>query len=307
MATVDYVPPRGTVSAWGDSYGNRVDRFLAGIAYLDGQRPSADHRARLLHPDGDRRLGLPRRQADPALDVRHATASGNSAYAGQGNHQLSVADVDGDGTDEIVYGSMAVDDNGGRLWTPARPRRRAARRRPRPGPAGPGGVQGRTRTRASRRRPGWHDAAHRRRSSGACPPTARQRPRRVRRHLSRQRRAPSRWALGRPTACGTPRGTNVSSRKPGSTNFAAWWDGDPLRELLDGTAHRQVRHRPADTRLLTGLRRALQQRHQGDAGRCPADILGDWREEVVWPHGGQHGAADLHARPTPTDARGSSR
>ena len=39
LSTVDYVPPRGTVSSWGDSYGNRVDRFLAGTAYLDGQRP----------------------------------------------------------------------------------------------------------------------------------------------------------------------------------------------------------------------------------------------------------------------------
>lgn len=40
MGTVDYVPARGTVSSWGDSYGNRVDRFLAGTAYLDGSRPS---------------------------------------------------------------------------------------------------------------------------------------------------------------------------------------------------------------------------------------------------------------------------
>jgi hypothetical protein len=37
MSTVNYDPPRGTVSAWGDSYGNRVDRFLAGTAYLDGR------------------------------------------------------------------------------------------------------------------------------------------------------------------------------------------------------------------------------------------------------------------------------
>jgi len=37
---VDYDPPRGNVSSWGDNYGNRVDRFLACIAYLDGQRPS---------------------------------------------------------------------------------------------------------------------------------------------------------------------------------------------------------------------------------------------------------------------------
>lgn len=40
LATTDYVPARGNVSGWGDSYGNRVDRFLAGTAYLDGARPS---------------------------------------------------------------------------------------------------------------------------------------------------------------------------------------------------------------------------------------------------------------------------
>ena len=37
---MNYTPARGTVSSWGDGYGNRVDRFLAGTAYLDGSRPS---------------------------------------------------------------------------------------------------------------------------------------------------------------------------------------------------------------------------------------------------------------------------
>ena len=41
LATTNYVPARGTVGDWGDTYGNRVDRFLAAVAYLDGQRPSA--------------------------------------------------------------------------------------------------------------------------------------------------------------------------------------------------------------------------------------------------------------------------
>ncbi len=40
IATTDYDPPRGVVSDWGDSYGNRVDRFLAAVAYLDGEHPS---------------------------------------------------------------------------------------------------------------------------------------------------------------------------------------------------------------------------------------------------------------------------
>ena len=40
MDTVDYDPPRGNVREWGDSWGNRVDRFLACVAYLDGENPS---------------------------------------------------------------------------------------------------------------------------------------------------------------------------------------------------------------------------------------------------------------------------
>ena len=49
--TIDYTPPRGDVGAWGDAYGNRVDRFLAGVAYLDGEHPSLRHEPRLLHAD----------------------------------------------------------------------------------------------------------------------------------------------------------------------------------------------------------------------------------------------------------------
>ena len=41
----------------------------------------------------------------------------NSTYTGQGNHNLSVGDVDDDGKDEIIYGSCAIDDNGTGLWT----------------------------------------------------------------------------------------------------------------------------------------------------------------------------------------------
>jgi rhamnogalacturonan endolyase len=39
------------------------------------------------------------------------------AYRGQGNHQLSVADVDGDGRDEIIYGAAVIDDNGQGLYS----------------------------------------------------------------------------------------------------------------------------------------------------------------------------------------------
>jgi len=101
---------------WGDGYGNRSDRFLAGTAYLDGQRPSIvmarGYYGRTTVAAWDWR--------DGKLTKRwtfDSATPGNEAFGGQGNHQLSMADVDGDGKDEIVYGSMALDDNGKGLWS----------------------------------------------------------------------------------------------------------------------------------------------------------------------------------------------
>src|SRR5215475_11637095 len=95
MSTVNYDPPRGTVSDWGDSYGNRVDRFLAATAYLDGARPSLiesrGYYTRTVITAWDWRGGK--------LTERwkfDSNVSG-SQYTDQGDHQLSIADVDADG------------------------------------------------------------------------------------------------------------------------------------------------------------------------------------------------------------------
>jgi hypothetical protein len=111
LATVDYVPARGTVSSWGDSYGNRVDRFLATIAYLgNGTKPSAVFQR-----------GYYTRMAITAWDWNGTTLSERWAYDaktsgsecyGQGNHNLSAGDVDFDGYDEIIEGACAVDHTG---------------------------------------------------------------------------------------------------------------------------------------------------------------------------------------------------
>lgn len=123
ITTVDYIPERGNIGAWGgkggngknDNTGNRVDRFTACIAYLDGIHPSVvmcrGYYGRTVLAAWDFK--------DKKLTSRWVfdTKNGANPYSGMGNHGLSVADVDNDGKDEIIYGSMCVDDNGKGLYT----------------------------------------------------------------------------------------------------------------------------------------------------------------------------------------------
>ncbi len=117
LATTTYVPARGNVNDWGDSYGNRVDRFLAGVAYLDGERPSAifarGYYTRMVVAAWDWSDGqLTERWIFDTNDPEY-----DSSWEGQGNHQLSVTDADNDGKHEVVYGAVVIDDDGSGLHT----------------------------------------------------------------------------------------------------------------------------------------------------------------------------------------------
>ncbi|OYP59671.1 hypothetical protein CG709_00340, partial [Lachnotalea glycerini] len=122
LSTAAYLPERGSVSAWGDTYGNRVDRFLSAVAYLDGQTPCAVFcrgyytRAALT---AYCLIDTNQDQIGDTLDVywKFDTNELLEEYdkdiiEAQGNHGLSVNDVDNDGKDEIIYGSLVVDHNG---------------------------------------------------------------------------------------------------------------------------------------------------------------------------------------------------
>ena len=124
LATTRFLPSRDTVSYWGDSYGNRSERYLGCVAFLGNE-------ARLT--DGTRKpvasLVMCRGYYTSAflwavdfdgenLSTRwlHASASAGYGAFGEGAHSQSVADVDGDGFDEIIYGSCAIDHDGSLLY-----------------------------------------------------------------------------------------------------------------------------------------------------------------------------------------------
>ncbi|WUT25561.1 rhamnogalacturonan lyase [Streptomyces sp. NBC_00696] len=278
MSTVDYVPARGTVSSWGDSYGNRVDRFLAGTAYLDGSRPSLimarGYYTRTVIAAWDWRNGAFTRRW--TFDTNSSTNTGKG-YDAQGNHQLAVADVDGDGKDEIVYGSMAVDDNGSGLWTTKNGHGDAMHVGDLD-PSRPGLEEFKVDEDASKPSSWMADA-----KTGAViwsTPANGDNGRGVSGDIWAGSAGAESWSAAE-SGVRNPKGTVVSTRKPSSTNFLSWWDGDPVRELLDAT-HIDKYGTTADTRLLTasGV-------HSNNSTKATptlsGDILGDWREEAVWP------------------------
>jgi hypothetical protein len=142
METVDYEPGRTDDGLrWGDyamsriEPGNRVDRFLSGVAYLSERgRPSAIFargyytRSTIAAYDWDGRHLTQRWLADsgwtpmsnPFNDSPHGVPGTSPEWGSlttQGFHSLSAADVDADGKQEIVYGSATLDDDGSLLYS----------------------------------------------------------------------------------------------------------------------------------------------------------------------------------------------
>jgi hypothetical protein len=223
----------------------------------------------------------------PGAGGEPAGKNRTNPFSGMGNHNLSVNDVDFDGKDEIVYGSMVVDDNGTGLFTtglrhgdalhvsnfdPSTPDLEVWGIHENevnvPGYIDGPGVALYNGTNGTVHWGGDYGLDVGRGMAADIDP----------RHVGAEV-----WGGSPAVGLRSIKGERISNA-PSSTNFGIWWDGDLLRELLDGTALDKWDYATSSTtRLLQAS--AFQAASNNGTKANPsltADLFGDWREEVIW-------------------------
>ncbi|HEY1193490.1 MAG TPA: rhamnogalacturonan lyase [Flavobacterium sp.] len=280
VTTVDYIAERGDLAGWGghggsggnDTKGNRMDRFLACIAYLDGVHPSVvmcrGYYGRTVLAAWDFK--------DKKLTSRWVFDSkdAENPYSGMGNHNLTVTDVDNDGKDEIIYGSMCVDDNGKGLYTT--------------------GFRHGDAIHVSDLDPdlpglevfGIHEIENGTTGPGVTIFAAKDGKvlfkgsinedvgRGVADNIDPTLRGAQFWWGGSPDLYDMK--GKVVGKAPSSVNFLIYWDGDTSRELLDSNYIDKYNK----GRLFTATGAVSNNGTKKNPG-LSADILGDWREELI--------------------------
>lgn len=316
MSTIAFASARGSASQWGDTYGNRLDRYTSGIAYLDGVHPSLISGRGYYGPQGS---GGQARNEVTAYDFRNGqltvrwqfkaglniNSNINSNYIGQGAHSLLVADVDADGKDEVIYGAAAIDDTGLGLYStglghgdalhisdmdPSRPGLEVFMAHESPGSYGAAGGE-------------FRDARTGQLIFGIA--ATNDVGRGVAFDIDPNYPGYEMWATTNDPAGAarmvynasgqalyrTDASTTNTSSDDVSFNFGVWWDADPLRELLDGTEIKKWNYTTRSASRVdldpttSGTQTAPNASSNNSTKSTPAlsaDIFGDWREEVIW-------------------------
>lgn len=303
LDTVDYVPSRGIdtnnpsfdqlKAIWGDGYANRSDRFLAGIAWLDGHLPSLlfarGYYTRAVVAAWDFRNGkLTKRWVFDSDDG----TPGNDKFRGQGNHNLSIADVDADGRDEIIYGAAVIDDDGRGLYSTGWGHGDALHvsdldwRNP--------GLevvtiqerfdqQGLSLRDAATGRPLFLLPSVRAATEGGDRGEGPGRGNAF--NIDPRYPGSELWAAGASVdGLYAADGTRILERRPRGfpCNFGVWWDGDLLRELLDQNRIVKWNWEKETLEPLLTAHGSTSNNGTKATPTVSADLWGDWREEVIW-------------------------
>lgn len=295
LYTTGYVPDRGIPGYWGDIKSNRSERYLATVGYLgNGNLPSVIMcrgyytRATLVAWDWDGKelkqrwffdsyVGVELKQhPDGKWTVKTPGPLGD--YSGQGNHSLRTADIDGDGFDEIIYGSCTIDHNGQGLYST---------------------------------KLGHGDAMHLMRMLPNDPKLYVWQCHEEEGQGSTLRDAETGRILFQipfVEDCGRCMASDIDPTNPGvemwsictqgirnykgelianprglSYNMGIWWDGDTLRELLD--RNRITKYNWVDKTIepMAKFEGAVSINGTKAVPCLEGDLLGDWREEVLLP------------------------
>lgn len=300
LTTVNYWPsrhpskenptPDEMKEIWGDANANRSERYLACVAYLDGVHPSIvmcrGYYTRTTLAAYDFRNGklTPRWQFDSDDNT-----PGNLDYRGQGNHNLSVGDVDGDGCDEIIYGAAVIDNNGKGLYStglghadamhfsdldPSHPGLEVFNIQERFGDAGLNFRDAKTGEIL------WRVASVKADESGGDKGEGPGRG--VSFNVDPRYTGNECWTFGaQMKGMWNAQGKKISETTPTTCNFAVWWDGDLLRELLDKNLIMKWDWKSEKVIPLLVANECMSNNGTKSTPALSADLFGDWREEVI--------------------------
>lgn len=281
ITTIPYYPNRAIIPDWGDNKANRSERYLACVAFLDG-----------IHPSVVMCRGYYTQTYIAAYDfdgenlkqkwAYHSETPDEGLY-GEGAHSLSVADVDNDGKDEIIYGSATLDHDGTLLYrtglrhgdalhvTDLIPDRKGLEVfMPHEKLYGTDLRDAQTGEILFRA----HDTHDTGRGLAA--------------DIDPNYRGFEFWSTASRNVYTAAEGFKIISRHRPSINFRIYWDGDLYDELLDGTFIEKWNPKQKRCNQLIDFRTLQPVSSCNGSKRTPnlsADILGDWREEVIlWDH-----------------------
>ena len=201
----------------------------------------------------------------------------NRDYAGQGNHNLRVGDVDGDGCDEIIYGSCAIDNDGKGLYSTR---------------MGHGDAIHLTAFDPSSRKLQVWDCHENRRDGSSLRDAATGEVlfqiksnidvgRCMAADVDPNSRGVEFWSIAS-NGIYNMKGEQVNPSTRGvSINMASWWDGDLLRELLDGVRISKYNPETGYSEVIHDCEGCMRINGTKSNPNLSADILGDWREELI--------------------------
>ena len=350
LHTVFYNPNRnmtyggaadGSVN-WGDvdgksdkgSYGNRGERFLAAVAYLDGpDRPAcavfsrgyygyafiwavgfdgqqiyqkwlSQHKSKTSYTlytyDAEGK-----RTSKTQTGCKPVIGSGSGTMFANGNHNLSIADVDGDGCDEVIWGSAALDHDGSLLYATGFGHGDAIHVSDL-NPEHPGLEVFQVHEEKGTYAWDLHDAA-----TGEIlfkgGPSGADNGRGMAAQLDAKHHAFYFCSASEREQRSALTG-NVASTGHTSVNFRVYWDGDLQDELLDGTKIDKWNGSGTTRLYINGKNpydwNASQSCNSTKATPClQADILGDWREEIILWSSADNATINIFSTNTETDYR----